>query len=1113
MTARFSLFCPVYFLGFALLLTSGMRNLTGQVLRPVKGSSLGLQKWSGDLNVPDPVAVTVDPMGRVYVAATTRRKAADLDIREHAMWIPDDVALTSVEEKRAFLTRELAPGKLRQPRGMLKDHNGDGSIDWHDLTTPKERIYQLRDTDGDGTADRMTVFAEGFNNEVNGIAAGVLYHDGWVYVTVAPELWRLKDTDDDGVADIRERLIDGIGVHLGYAGHDMHGLMVGPDGRIYWSIGDKGMNVTSREGRRFFYPTEGGVFRIEPDGSGFEVYAHGLRNVQEPAFDDYGDLFGVDNDADMKEERERFVYILEGSDSGWRCNYQYMHEASPWMTEGLWKPAFPGQSAHHLPPISNYSDGPAGFRHEPGTALSDAQRGMFLLNEFPSGKMRAFRVEQEGASFRMVDAQILHEGVMGIGMSWNPDGSLMMADWIGGYPLDGLGAIWKVDAKSGMEDAARRETHALLSAGFNQRPVAELRSLTGHRDQRVRQGAQFALAARNDITTLLALAGDTHTSLLSRIHGIWGYGQVLRRGEAAIDGLLPLLADPDSEIRRQAIRVMGDAPQGKKGASHLLSLLGDPSPRVRVQVAIALGKLRVPEAVEPLWRWIDVASLDPVSRHAAVFALAGCARPEELVAKRDAPSTAWRLAAVLALRKQASPLVASFLSDPDGQIVTEATRAIHDNLGIPGALPSLAELLDKRPAEDAVARRSINANLRLGTVAAAARLAAYALDAGASVAHRAAALDALRAWPAPSRLDVVDGCARTFHPQPIAAQLTPRLAELLALREPQLKSLAIRIMIAHSLPASADQMVAIITDSGAATDLRALALGLLGDRLNESELADRVMNIALAPKAPAALRMAAMDSLLANGKERLIVEARTVLSGRSVVEQQHAIALLARAGDPAADALLLDLGRTLAAGRCSPALRLDVIEALTARKEAVGEFSRILQAYAQSRTGKIGGELVQGGDAGKGEILVNTHLNANCLACHSLSNQGGSEVGPNLRAIGSQRTSELLLESLVNPSAKIATGFGLVTAVLTNGVSVSGTLAKEEPKTVTIRQFDGQFQHLPRATIKELSPPVSIMPPMMGILQPREIRDVVAFLSTLKKGPAARRAPAAESEN
>ena len=58
----------------------------------VHGVEVKPVKWSGAINVPDPVALTVDEAGNVYVSTTTRRKAGDLDIREHAAWIPDDVA-------------------------------------------------------------------------------------------------------------------------------------------------------------------------------------------------------------------------------------------------------------------------------------------------------------------------------------------------------------------------------------------------------------------------------------------------------------------------------------------------------------------------------------------------------------------------------------------------------------------------------------------------------------------------------------------------------------------------------------------------------------------------------------------------------------------------------------------------------------------------------------------------------------------------------------------------------------------------------------------------------------------------------------------------------------
>ncbi|NBV35136.1 MAG: heme-binding protein, partial [Proteobacteria bacterium] len=472
----------------------------------VAGADLVFEKWNASLNVPDPVACSVDPKGRVYVASTARRKSSDLEIREHPMWIPDDVGIRSIEEKAAFLRSALAPGNLRTPRGGLKDHNGDGSIDWKDLTALSDRIYQLRDTDGDGIPDKITVFADGFNTEVTGIAAGVLYHDGWVYATIAPDLWRFKDTDDDGVADVRELLVHGFGLHIAYGGHDMHGLSVGPDGRIYWSIGDKGVNVTSREGRHFFYPNEGCILRIEPDGSNFEVYAHGLRNVQEPAFDDFGDLLGVDNDADFKGEKERFVYIPEASDAGWRINYQHMGNRTTWMKERLWEPKWDGQAAYILPPIENSTDGPAGFKHDPGTALGEAQRGMFFLNEFPTGIMRGFRVEHDGASFKRSPVEVLHKSLMGIGMSWHPDGSLFMTDWAKGYPLNGLGNVFRADSISGAGSALRKETQKLLTDGFEKSATQELLVLLAHADQRVRMGAQFELVKRQEGASLLAAA-------------------------------------------------------------------------------------------------------------------------------------------------------------------------------------------------------------------------------------------------------------------------------------------------------------------------------------------------------------------------------------------------------------------------------------------------------------------------------------------------------------------------------------------------------------------------------------------------------------------------------
>lgn len=1062
---------------------------------------LRLHKWSGALNVPDPVACAVDPQGRVYVAATTRRKVGDLDIREHTMWIPNDVALDSVEAKQAFYRDVLAPGKMRAPRGGLADHNKDGSIDWKDLTHYTERIYQLRDTDGDGTADKITVFAEGFNTELTGIAAGVMYHDGWIYATIAPDLWRLKDTDDDGVADVREIVARGFGIHIAYAGHDMHGLSVGPDGRIYWSIGDKGLNVTSKEGRKFYYPNEGAVMRVEPDGSNFEVYAHGLRNPQEPAFDDYGDLFAVDNDADQPGERERFVYIVEGSDSGWRCNFQYMKMDSPWMREGLWKPAFPGQAAYLLPPLAIYSDGPAGFLRDPGTALSDTQRGMFLLNEFPSGKMRGFRAERDGASFKMTDARILNDGVMGIGMSWHPDGSLMMVDWIGGYPLDGLGALWRVDARGGTNNPARQETARLLAAGFGKTNDADLTAQLGHRDQRVRQGAQLELARRNRAAVFLAVAADAKATPLARIHALWGIGQLLRRGAAEVTSALPFLRNPDSEMRAQTAKILGDAPAAAKSqAAALIALLGDTSPRARLQAAIALGKLREPSAVDALFALAAKDGAVPVLYHAAVTGLAGCATPAQLAAKKTDSSLNVRLASVVALRRQAAPAIAGFLQDAELRVVEEAARGIHDGVGIPAALPALAALTSAAHRSDIITRRALNAAFRLGTVEGATQLLTFALQDSAPRAMREEALITLRTWKTPPPLDRVDGYARKIQTARIDDVLTPKLEPLLALADPALKTLAIEIMIAHALRAAPEQIAAIVRDSKAAAELRAQSLRLIAGEQRGDPAFARALDAALTADAPSPLHQAGLEMLLPDQPDRLVTEARGVLQRSSIPGKQHAIALLAKAGHPAADGVLDNLAETLTKGTAAPAITLDVVEALRARSAANPTLAARLKAYGASPGAATNAELLTGGDPVRGREVVQSHLNANCMACHAVATGGGSEVGPNLSAIGSQRDAAYLLESLLAPSAKIATGFGIVNVTLKDKTEITGTLAKETPAAVTVRLFDGTNKTVPRADIATQTPPISIMPPMAGILQPREIRDVVAYLASLKGG-------------
>jgi putative heme-binding domain-containing protein len=89
----------------------------------------------------------------------------------------------------------------------------------------------------------------------------------------------------------------------------------------------------------------------------------------------------------------------------------------------------------------------------------------------------------------------------------------------------------------------------------------------------------------------------------------------------------------------------------------------------------------------------------------------------------------------------------------------------------------------------------------------------------------------------------------------------------------------------------------------------------------------------------------------------------------------------------------------------------------------------------------------------------------------------------------------------VEPSAKIVAGFGIETIVLNDGASFAGSVIKENAKSVDLRLPDGKTQKVDVKTIVSRTPPISVMPPMLGTLTPSEIRDVVAYLSGLKPKP------------
>ena len=196
-----------------------------------------------------------------------------------------------------MVARDFQSKTLEDRLKLYQDFSDKIPMEWY--TSVPERILRLQDRDGNGVADERTVYSDDFNETLDGIGFSVLAESDALYFTCIPALRKLTDPNDDGIADTNEKLVNGFGVRISFTGHDLHGIIRGPDGRLYFSVGDRGYHVVDDQGEVQSSPGSGAVFRCESNGTNFEVLAHGLRNPQELAFDNHGNLFTFDNNGDI----------------------------------------------------------------------------------------------------------------------------------------------------------------------------------------------------------------------------------------------------------------------------------------------------------------------------------------------------------------------------------------------------------------------------------------------------------------------------------------------------------------------------------------------------------------------------------------------------------------------------------------------------------------------------------------------------------------------------------------------------------------------------------------------------------------------------------------------
>ncbi|MBI3414371.1 MAG: dehydrogenase, partial [Verrucomicrobia bacterium] len=448
---------------------------------------------------------------------------------------------------------------------------------------PRDRIKILEDTDGDGVADKVTVFADGFS-----LATGILLGYGGVFVGQAPDLLFLEDTNGDDIADKRTVLKTGFGLE------DRHELLNsftwGPGGWLYMTHGV----FTQSKVKDPSDPNASGVTmnaaiaRYHPRTKKFEVVSDGTSNPWGVDFDRYGNAFVsacvIDHFFHLAPGG---VYVRQG---GVPAN-PYTYELLPSIVD----------HKHHMAAY-------AGVQIYQGNQFPAEYLGTALMGNIHDNAIHQDRLTPNGSSFK---ASIIKDFVrandgwfMPVSTQVGPDGAVWIMDWYDKYPCyqnagadpEGVdrehGRIWRV-VYTGNEKGKAVPSRPSRDMDLKKLSSLELVKLLEHPNVWQRRMAQRILSERHDLAggNTLHEKGPLHAlmkngaTLEARLAALW----TLHSADLLEDEVLDVPAeDKEPAMRAWAARITGDRgyPLGD-AIKRLAKLAEDPDPTVRLAVATA----------------------------------------------------------------------------------------------------------------------------------------------------------------------------------------------------------------------------------------------------------------------------------------------------------------------------------------------------------------------------------------------------------------------------------------------------------------------------------------------------------------------------------------------